>query len=284
VSLWPTERKPLAGLRQWPRAVARAVRGLRGQVAQHTLLLDAQGVRAWRTGLSRRTDARHAAPVASSSIAAWCAANPGSDVRMLVSGHLLHSLVIDPALQLQGDDAAVRRYAQQQFAHYHGAAARQWPLAPWSDSAGAGACALHSVDLAVLQSTAAGHAVRLRSVVPLWSAGLASLSACTPAFAAPGRLALALVEATLVTWIVVDAGRIQALQQRYLDGPRMDALAGLLSQLVAESGPLQALPIVVGWGLEDSGHAAHLPARVCLPLSHPTAHAEWVLDTMRAAP
>lgn len=284
MSLWPTEHRPWPGLRRWPRAVGRAVRGLRGQVAQHTLMLDAQGVFAWRTGLPRHEAAGDATPVACPSFAAWCGANPGSDARMLVSGHLLHSLVIDPALQLQGDDGAVRRYAQQQFGHYHGVAARQWPLALWSDSASAGACALHSVDLAALQSTADAHAVRLRSVAPLWSAGLASLSACTPAFAAPGRRALALVETTLVTWMVVDAGRIQALQQRYLDRPRVDALAALLGQLVAEFGPIQALPIVVGWGLEGNSQALPLPARVCLPLSQPTAHVEWVMDTMRAAP
>ena len=279
----PTEPTPLAGLRQWPRAVGRAVRGWRGRVPRHTLLIGSQGVLGWGTGVPNTVEARDAAPFACDSFDAWCVAHPGSDARVLVSGHLLHSLVIDPALQLHGDDDAVRRYAQQQFGHYHGAPARQWPLAVWSDAAGAGACALHALDLATLQSTAAEHDVRLRSLAPLWSAGLGSLTTCVPALAAPGRHALALVEATLVTWMVVDAGRIQALQQRYLDVARTAALADVLDPLVAESGPLQAPPIVVGWGLADSGHAAPLQARVWAPLSHPTAHADWVLDTMRVA-
>lgn len=279
----PTERTPLAGLRQWPRAVGRAVAGWRGRVPQHTLLLNAQGVLAWRTGVPRSADAGDDAPSVSDSFEAWCAANPASDARVFVSGHLLHSLVIDPALQLHGDDIGVRDYARQQFGHYHGAAARQWPLAVWSDAGSAGACALYGLDLAAAQSSAAGHDVRLRSVAPLWSAGLASLATCTPALAAPGRHALALVEATLVTWLVLESGSIQGLLQRYLDTARIDALAAVLDQLVAESGPLQALPMVVGWGLDDGGRAAPLQARVGLPLNQPTAHVDWVLDTMRAA-
>ncbi len=278
----PTEPSPLAGVRQWPRAVGRAVRGWRARVPQHTLLLNPQGVLAWRTDVPNKLEAGAAAPFACDSFGAWCAAHPGTDARVLVSGHLLHSLVIDPALQLEGDDA-VRRYARQQFGHYHGATARQWPLAVWSDAASAGACALHALDLDALQSSAAVHEVRLRSIAPLWSAGLASLTACMPAFAAAGPHALALVEASLVTWMVVDAGRIQALQQRHLDAPRLDALADVLDQLVAESRPLAAPPIVVGWGLEDGGPATPLPGRVWSPLSHPTADARWVLDTMRAA-
>jgi hypothetical protein len=257
--------------------------GLRGRVPQHTLLLDSQGVTAWRKALPRSVDASDTAPFVYDSFDAWCGANPGSDARVFVSGHLLHSLVIDPALQLHADDSAVRRYARQQFGHYHGAAARQWPLAVWSDAGSAGACALHGLDLAAAQSSAAGHDVRLRSVAPLWSAGLASLATCKPAPAVPGRHALALVEATLVTWLVLESGRIQGLLQRYLDTARIDALAAVLDQLVAESGPLQALPMVVGWGLDDSGRAAPLQARVALPLNQPTAHADWVLDTMRAA-
>lgn len=216
----------------------------------------------------------------------WCAAHHGAQARIRVSGHLLHSIVVDPALRLR-DDAAVRAYAMQQFTYYHGTKAQHWPLAVWCSGAlagaSAGACALHSFDLPALQAAAARHGVRLRSIAPAWSAGLTSLAIRRPSFAGLGLHALALVEGTLLTWLVADAGRIVALQQRYLDAPHTDALADLLDRLESEGGALAEPPLVVGWGLEGSGHASRLRVNVLGPTGDGQTVGAWMLDTMNAA-
>lgn len=272
-------------------ALARTLRRVGRRAPQRSVCLQAGGVLSW--DVAKRAAGE---PPATARLAefdhfdAWCTANEGCDARLFVSGHLLHSLWIDPALKL-ADEEAVRAYARQQFAHYHGAPARQWPLAVWAEGAQAGACALHALDLDALRASAARHGVRLRSVAPLWSAGLGSLTARVPAFADAGPRALALVEGTLVTWLLADAGRVLALQQRFLDAPQVEALAALLGRLTAEGGLMVDLPVVVGWGLHDAETSAEpsteltsrLRAHVVGSLAGSGPAADWVLDTMRSA-
>ncbi len=275
----PSERWPLSVGRALGRALGRSVRRARGSVPRHTVYLQAHGLHAWRHASGTHADT---IATAYASFDSWCVANPGADATAYVSGHLLHSLVVDPAMALD-DDAAVRSYARQQFAHYHGAEARRWTLAAWCDDFGAGACALHALDLGALRVTAAKHDVQLRSVAPAWSAGLRSLAAFKPSFAAPGLHALALVEGTLLTWLAVDSGRIIAMQQRFLDAPRGAALADVLARLVDESTPsLVEPPLVVGWDLDDSENAALLPCQRIGPLASGGATTRWMLDLIGA--
>ena len=272
-------------------ALARTLRRMGRRAPQRTVCLQAGSVLSWDVAKRGAGELPATARCAEfDHFDAWCAANEGCDARLFVSGHLLHSVLIDPALKL-ADEEAVRACARQQFTHYHGAPARQWPLAVWADGPQAGACALHALDLDALRASAARHDVRLRCVAPLWSAGLGSLTACVPAFADAGPRALALVEGTMVTWLVADAGRALALQQRYLEAPHVDALVALLARLVAEGGLMAGLPVVVGWGLHDAEPSAELThqmrptlrAQVIGSLAGPGPATDWVLDTMRSA-
>ena len=269
-------------LSAWRRGIGRSLRRARGCLPLHTLYLQAQGVLAWNTVNARTTGIRTTdigATATFENFEAWCRVNPNSEARLFVSGHLLHSLVVDPALRLRDEDA-VRQYARQQFVHYHGTPARQWPLAVWSTAAYSGACAAHSVDLAALRATAASHDVHLHSIAPAWSAGLASLTRQVPSLAGPGPSAVALVEGSLVTWLTASAGTITSMQQRYLDAPRTGLLTELLDRLVEETGPFAHPATVVGWGLEDGAIPPALRANVVSPPGGRDAAACWMLDSM----
>ena len=238
------------------------------------LYLQPSGVSAWR----------HAGPgpafatrAAFETFGSWAAAHPGADAQVFLSGHLIHSLAIEPALQVRGE-AAVRGYARHQFTHYHGATSMQWPMAVWSGSSGVGACAAHAVDVEALVAAAQAHGIGLLGICPAWSAGLTSLSTTMPSFAGAGRHALLLAEGGLVTWLVADGGAVVTLQQRYLDTPCVAALGALCDDLVACGKPLVAPPQVIGWGLDDEAvAAADAPAAVAKLLG-PTAQTHWMLD------
>jgi len=263
----------------WRRSLGRSLRRVRGRLPLHTLYLQPRGVLAWSTVNARKTDV--GATATFENFAAWCRMNPNTEARLFVSGHLLHSLIVDPALRLRDDDA-VRNYARQQFVHYHGTHARQWPLAVWSSAHGCGACAAHSVDLDALRAAAATHHVHLHSIAPVWSAGLASLTRREPSLARPGPSAVALVEGSLVTWMTANAGTLTSMQQRYLDAPRADLLTELLDLLVAETGPFAHAAAVVGWGLEDGPVLPALRGNTTNPLGDHDAAAQWMLDSMAA--
>ena len=265
MSRWQTEGMPAARPTWLERAVQRAKRakramGLTFKPARHTLYLHAQGVMSWPTpGRSAVTPPQAQFP----DFVAWCAAHPHSQARIFVSGHLLHSLVVPPEVVVT-DDAALRRYAQQQFGHFHGAAAKEWPLAVWlrpssKKHASAGACALHGVDLAALQSAAKRHGVQLQSVAPMWSAGLSSaaahLAAREPSYASNQPRALALVEKNLVTCMVLKAGAVLAVQQRYLDAGNPLALPNLLEEVSQESAAQSSPAAWVGWDWQDDANA-----------------------------
>lgn len=178
-------------------------------------------------GLRQRLSARLAKPrrlfvtPGGDEFAAWCRDMPGTAVELIVSARALHELVTEPGLPLADLDA-VQAYAQQQFAHYFGAAAQRFAIAPWQLGEAAGASALHGLDLAALRSQADAARVRLAAVRPAWAAWLASLPAATRA--GSGRAVWhegADGEKTAVV-IQLDRGRVTGLQSR-----RVQSLADL---------------------------------------------------------
>jgi hypothetical protein len=268
----------------WQRWRAKA----KGHHTLHTLYLGSDGVLSWPSATGSTAQLK---PSAFADFGAWCAAHPQSDARIFVSGHLLHSLVVDPAVKLL-DDAALRAYAQQQFGHYHGPAAKQWPLAIWSQQrkthSQAGACALHGVDMTALHAAAHAHGVRLRSVSPVWSAGLSSVTSHWPAQdRKASRHAVALIEGHMLTWLLLQNGTVVALEQRYLDAPEWPAVSRLVAQLSTDNGPLSAPPAMVAWGLspmESSPLNTSADPAPLRPAHDPRSTiGAWVLDAVSAA-
>lgn len=220
--------------------VSRAWASARGRVPRHVAYLQAGRMRSWCV-----SDAQPQAASEVDSFAAWCEAHAGTDVALRLAGPLTRNLAVDAALSLR-EPGALRGYARQQFEHYHGARATDWPLATWPG----GVTALHGIDLGALQSTASAHDVRLVSVAPAWAAGLDGVSASCPEFGGPGRSALLLVEGAAATWLVAHDGLVVSLRQRYLDAAHVDDIARLLHALADEEDPLSGLPIVAGWDVD----------------------------------
>lgn len=178
---------------------------------------------------------------------AWCREHPGTAVELIVSARALHELVVEPGLPLPDLDA-VQAYAQQQFAHYFGAAAQRFAVAPWRVAGRSGASALHGLDLAALQARAATAQVRLVRVRPAWGAWLASLPASVRA--ATGRLVWHEGSDGDVTVVVIEVeqGRVGALQLRRLHrlgdlgGATPLALGSPADSLAPQPGPAVPQP------------------------------------------
>jgi hypothetical protein len=149
--------------------------------------------------------------------AAWCREAPGTAVELVVSARALHELVAEPGLPLADLDA-VQAYAQQQFAHYFGAAAQRFAIAPWQQGGASGASALHGLDLAALRAQANAARVRLAAVRPAWAVWLAALPAATRS--ASGRAVWH--EGDIAVVIQLAQGRVTGLQSR-----RVQSLADL---------------------------------------------------------
>ncbi|MFK4706447.1 hypothetical protein ABIC83_003321 [Roseateles asaccharophilus] len=171
--------------------------------------------------------------------AAWCKDHPGTAVELVVSARALHELVVEPGLPLADLDA-VQAYAQQQFAHYFGAAAQRFAIAPWKLGEAAGASALHGLDLASLRSAR----VHVAAVRPAWAVWLASLPAATRA--GTGRAVWH--EGEIAVVIQLDRGRVTALQSRRvksladLGGDAPLAVGTPDSDLAAQPGPATPQP------------------------------------------
>ena len=214
--------------------------------------------------LRRRLRARLATPrrvfitPGGDEFGAWCQARPGTAVELVVSARALHEMVVEPGLPLPDLDA-VQAYAQQQFAHYFGAAAQRFAIAPWRVGESAGASALHGLDLAALGAQAAAVGVRIAAVRPAWAAWLATLPAAVRA--ASGRCVWQ--EAQTAVVIQLDQGRVVGVQSR-----RVQALADLGGE------PLLALGTPDADGLPQPGPA--MPQPDFLPRSGRSALA-WPL-------
>lgn len=161
---------------------------------------------------------------------AWCRERPGTAVELVVSALALHELVAEPGLPLTDLDA-VQAYAQQQFAHYFGATAQRFAIAPWRLGDAAGASALHGLDLTALRAQAQAARVRLAAVRPAWATWLASLPAATRA--ASGSVVWHEGAEGALTAVVIrlDRGLVTGLQSR-----RVQSLADLGG--LDEGGPL----------------------------------------------
>jgi hypothetical protein len=181
----------------------------------------------------------------------WCAAHRGEAVELIVSARLLHELVCEPGLPLDGE-AALQAYAGQQFAHYFGAAAQRWAIAGWRVGPQCGASALHGLDWTALRQAADAAEVLLRQVRPVWAPLLGRLAAEEPEFMRASTAALAWVEGDLLSWLRLDGGRLQSLRQLRLAAPTPRALDELLAELHGEADTV----LIGGYGLE----AGPLPA------------------------
>lgn len=175
---------------------------------------------------------------------AWCDAMPGRGCMLVLSGWLLHELVLDPALPLF-DDTARLGYARRLLQHYHGDPATQWPLAAWQAAGQRGVSALHALTLTELQAAARRAGVALRSVRPWWSLALALAQQQCPALAAAESARLLVVDGALVTCVDLGRGRLLQLQQRRLAAASPQALAALQRSL-----PGVACCVATGHGLQ----------------------------------
>lgn len=194
--------------------------------------------------------------------AAWCAAHPGTDLELRLSGTLVHTLVCDAALPLR-DEEAVRAYVRHQCEHYHGPVGRDWALAVWCAGEQWGGCALHGLDVAAIDRVAEAHQVRLRSVQPWWSPALECAAHHDVTLAARERHALALIEGPMVGWVSIADGRVVSVEQRYAIGNGAADLAQRLTELSARDG-LSEPPVAMGYGLSEAAdpEAGPLPAQV----------------------
>lgn len=164
--------------------------------------------------------------------AQWCSAHPGAGCRLLLSAHLLHELLLDGNAEPAGTAARLDQ-ARALLLHYHGEAARNWPLAAWRAAGREGISALHGLSLQALRQTAQDHEVSLQTVRPWWSEALALAVQKAPRLMAERSARLLVVDATLVTQIDLAGGRLAALQQRRLGMPTPQALAALQASLPA---------------------------------------------------
>lgn len=190
---------------------------------------------------------------------AWCQAHPGSAVELGVSARALHELLVEPGLPL-ADLEAVHAYAQQQFAHYFGAAAQRFAIAPWRLGDACGASALQGLDVTALQAQARAAGVRIVALRPAWAMWLAALPASLRA--ATGRLVWH--EAGVAVVLGLERGRLVALQARRvaslddLPGEAPLAVGSPASDLRPQPGP-------------DVPRPDFLPRPVRSPLAWPLA-------------
>ena len=241
---------------------ARAWRRARHTPARHVVYLHGRGVTSLRAGARTGDVGEPVSGAGQASFERWCDENPGANVSLRVSGSLLHTLVVDPALQLRGE-AALRRYAQQQFAHYYGARAERWPLAAWNRGTQGMVCGLHGIDLPSMLDNAERQEVRILDITPIWCAGLAAVSRLDPSFTEPGRRALLLAEGDAATWLVAQEGEVVSVQHRHADSAHGDDVLALLASLIADTPALAAPPLLIGHGLEQFSAPALTVARAC---------------------
>lgn len=165
-------------------------------------------------------------PVRHASFEDWSQAHAGRACRLVLSGWLVHELLLDRDLPLS-DDHARLTYARGVLQHYHGDAALQWPLAAWQAAGRRGVSALHALSLHTLQAQARQAGVALRSVRPWWSVALALALQQRPPLASAETARLLVVDGRLVTQIDLARGVLVGLQQRRLAAPTHAALQTL---------------------------------------------------------
>lgn len=183
----------------------------------------------------------------------WMAAHAGGKVRLVLSTALTHQLVVSDASLPLEDVEALLAWARQQFVHYHGVVAQQWPLSAWLGGGQRGASAAHGIDLESLLRRAREQGVSVCSVQPWWAVALqaATLQAPTLALADPAELWI--VEGTRVTRVCCGAGCVRQIEQHWLAQPRPELLAALIEGAGA---PPQS-SWVLGYGLGTGEFETH---------------------------
>lgn len=241
-----------------PDAVVRPVRRRWfGAAPLHTVFLQDGGL--W-----------HLAPGAAGAVqhdswAAWCARHAGVAVQVLLGGALTHHLLVPPALPLR-QAREVEAWARLQWQHYHGPAAQGWAVSAWTVGGRSGACALIGVSRDTLAEAAQAHRVSLRSLRPWWCQAWPAVRAVQRGDSG----VLWLVEGRSVLRLQVQDGRLNELEQRWLD----DALPEALDTLIDDYDPLPGTPQwAVGYGL--SGAAGLQRAEGLGPLTGGAPEPRW---------
>jgi hypothetical protein len=209
----------------------------------------------------------------------WCRAHRGSAARVLLSGHLTHSIAVDAELPIATTEETTS-YSRTQFVHYYGPPAQQWPLAVWCDNAQRGAAALHGIDLLRLQSDAGEHDVRLLGVSPWWSVALRVATRTIPAWPPyQGRAAFLLIEEHLATWLLLEHGVLCSMRQRRVAAPSASALENLLADWQAADEVDPGFVVVGGFGVQLEAQSVRLGgARVAGLLDSPQPGVDWMFE------
>jgi hypothetical protein len=223
-----------------PHFASRLPAALRRRRAVRRLFVRPEGV--WDLDAA---DAGAAAP----DLPLWLAAHPGSEIRVLLSGRLVHPLLVRDAALAGARDADRRAWARQQFLHYYGPEAADWPLVLWADAPVLAAAALHGADLPGWQSSAAVHGSRLGTIRPWWSVVPTKVAAAVNGWPGAGRSALMLLEGAHAAWMRFDDGRLCAVEQRRANGPDAPAVGALLEEWQAEHEVPDAATVVAGFGV-----------------------------------
>ncbi|MBY0236536.1 MAG: hypothetical protein K2W93_16270 [Burkholderiaceae bacterium] len=224
----------------------------------------------------------------------WAEAHRGTAARLIVSARLLHELVCEPGLPL-AQEADLQAYGRQQFSHYFGAAAKQWPLASWrlgtlpthgaeQGSEQCGLSALHGLDWPALRLTFEANAVQLRQVQPAWAPVLSHVLASEPVWAAAPQAGLAWVEGQVLTWLQLRAGRVQALRQLRLPEASVAALYETLAELRSGfAGPVLALGFGLSAEPSQTDAGASEGVRLLGRLTGTAPQAEWFAPPRQAS-
>ncbi len=169
------------------------------------------------------------------------------------AGSVLQQLVCPTGLPLSQEHAVVA-YARQLFAHYHGAAARRWSVAPWRSGAVRGASALTGQHFDAMQVMLVAHTAQLGRLRPLWAAALNWAAQQRPQLQRQAVAQIVLVEGVQLTWLRLERGCCVDVQPARLAAPTWEDLA----QALDDRGSEVAAPVtVLGYGLMGSGR--HLP-------------------------
>lgn len=174
---------------------------------------------------------------------------PAQDSRWDVwaAGPVLHQLVCPPELPL-AHASDVAAYARQLFAHYHGAAARRWAVAPWQSGAVRGASALAGPHFEALQAALTTHTAQLHRLRPLWAAALEWAVQQQPALQGQAIAQVLLVEGAQLTWLRLERGRCVDLNTARLSSASWADVVGALHERTSE---VAASTLVMGYGLAD---------------------------------
>lgn len=223
--------------------------GMRGPA--HALLADAHGAWAWAPGDC------YAAATRYGGVRDWMRTHAGSDMRLWVSGDLMHSLD-DIASLPAAVDGLLDTHVRRELVARHGDAAAAWPLAGWQDSAFQGVVALSGVDLDTLRGHGLLHRVRILSVMPWWHHAFVEARRCVPKLDRAAAARVCVVEGRQVMWITTARGAMSQLRRATLHEATVDALRAEMAGQARD----ESITVVLGQGLADGGKTGRIEAFV----------------------